>query len=928
MWVSRPPWAMGSIKGHTVAVLGETALADAIRARVTSKGGTLDGTPDAVIDASEDVLKSFGTAQSLDTARPKDWVAAAHTGAVASELRAGRNAGARAGFAKAIGREWPETVARVVNVDAKLDLETAASLVVEELGAQDGSVEILWTEEGRQAIELGVIPFPDKGLATNKDVIVLTGGTRGITAQVAIAFAERGPCKLALLARTPPGESPYDEATAKAEAKAALEADGERATPAAVRRRLAPLVRAEEARLNVEQMRSLGAEVTFFKVDLSDADGIKRCLDEVRSSLGPIGVLVHGAGVEESRLIADKDETAFHRVFDGKAVGGLILAESLEDDATFVSMGSVAGRFGNPGQVDYSAANEAMAQVCIARPNSLHVDWTAWGDVGMAVRGGMDKLLDARGVEMLPAGPGAQLVVDMVATGVSGEVMVAGKLGDFGIAPAHPLIDGVEMDGDSLVARRALSLSSDPWITDHAIDGKPVLPGVIGLEMMAAVAMMADPGNAYSSAEDVQYKAPVKLHGDTTTDVIVTATPVDGGVRCTLQSQRETRTGRIIETEHFSATIRWAATEASPLPPMGMPDHPISQEEIYRRFFHGPAFQVLESASAVTADALLCDGRVQHLAIAGGLLTAPLVLEAAFQAAGLQRMIVDGVMALPQAIDSVVVERQVRDDEPIHLTVRRDGDAFDVDVSTDKGRVMALRGFKMVEAGPLPPGGRFEPPKGGFSQAVIARVKSSSTQDKAAKAMLSEAERADLAARGNAKRVADRTLGRVAAKQAVSELTGMDPHSFRIDNLSSGEPVVRRDDDGPVPHISIAHRDGQAIAVATPEGRAGVDLEVVESRAPSFARTWFRETERHLCQGDPRLESQVWAVKEAVLKVLGTGMRLDPREVEVLDVAEGQGSVRLWGDAAERHAALGGGELSVDIEDEQSMVIAVAWMAS
>ena len=264
-------------------------------------------------------------------------------------------------------------------------------------------------------------------------------------------------------------------------------------------------------------------------------------------------------------------------------------------------------------------------------------------------------------------------------------------------------------------------------------------------------------------------------------------------------------------------------------------------------------------------------------------------------------------MALPQAIDSVVVERQVRDDEPIHLTVRRDGDAFDVDVSTDKGRVMALRGFKMVEAGPLPPGGRFEPPKGGFSQAVIARVKSSSTQDKAAKAMLSEAERADLAARGNAKRVADRTLGRVAAKQAVSELTGMDPHSFRIDNLSSGEPVVRRDDDGPVPHISIAHRDGQAIAVATPEGRAGVDLEVVESRAPSFARTWFRETERHLCQGDPRLESQVWAVKEAVLKVLGTGMRLDPREVEVLDVAEGQGSVRLWGDAAERHAALGVG---------------------
>ena len=89
--------------------------------------------------------------------------------------------------------------------------------------------------------------------------------------------------------------------------------------------------------------------------------------------------------------------------------------------------------------------------------------------------------------------------------------------------------------------------------------------------------------------------------------------------------------------------------------------------------------------------------------------------------------------------------------------------------------------------------------------------------------------------------------------------------------------MVRRDDDGPVPPISIAHRDGQAIAVATPEGRAGVDLEVVESRAPSSREHGFRETERHLCRGDPRLEESVWAVKEAVLKVLGTGMRLDPR---------------------------------------------------
>ena len=82
-------------------------------------------------------------------------------------------------------------------------------------------------------------------------------------------------------------------------------------------------------------------------------------------------------------------------------------------------------------------------------------------------------------------------------------------------------------------------------------------------------------------------------------------------------------------------------------------------------------------------------------------------------------------------------------------------------------------------------------------------------------------------------------------------------------------------------------------------------VERVESRESSFAETWFRPSEQKLCQGDARRESRVWAVKEAVLKVLGTGMRLDPREVEVLGMDENQAEVRLWGSVQARHAAGG-----------------------
>ena len=75
---------------------------------------------------------------------------------------------------------------------------------------------------------------------------------------------------------------------------------------------------------------------------------------------------------------------------------------------------------------------------------------------------------------------------------------------------------------------------------------------------------------------------------------------------------------------------------------MGLADHAVDQTAIYQRFFHGPAFQVLDDTTGVTTDALSANGHVRHLSIAGGLLTSPLVLEAAFQAAGLHRMMVYG----------------------------------------------------------------------------------------------------------------------------------------------------------------------------------------------------------------------------------------------------------------------------------------------
>jgi hypothetical protein len=263
--------------------------------------------------------------------------------------------------------------------------------------------------------------------------------------------------------------------------------------------------------------------------------------------------------------------------------------------------------------VDYSAANDAMARICISRSNSLHVDWTAWGDVGMAVRGGMKKLLTDRGVELMPADAGADLLVDMVAARMTGELLVAGKLGELAFKPSHALLDGIELDGDGIVVWRTLTRASDPWIYDHAIDGTPLLPGVIGVELMAAAAIAARPGSRYVGARDVRFLSPVKIHREEPLKILVSAKPIaDRQIHCVLSSERVARTGRQIVADHFEGTIPSTRQSRS------RRCRPHSSRT--RRSAAVPSIggsstarvQVLQDAGGVARQGLLVDAIVEH----------------------------------------------------------------------------------------------------------------------------------------------------------------------------------------------------------------------------------------------------------------------------------------------------------------------------
>jgi len=112
---------------------------------------------------------------------------------------------------------------------------------------------------------------------------------------------------------------------------ARIQARGERATPALVEKELASLERAHAALSAIDAVRAAGGTARYFNVDLTDAGAVEKIIAQVRECSGRIDVLVHGAGVERSHLLPDKNQAEFELVFNVKADGWFNLLRAIGD---------------------------------------------------------------------------------------------------------------------------------------------------------------------------------------------------------------------------------------------------------------------------------------------------------------------------------------------------------------------------------------------------------------------------------------------------------------------------------------------------------------------------------------------------------------------------------------------------------------------
>jgi len=595
--------------------------------------------------------------------------------------------GGLAGLVKTAALEWPEVACRVLDVDARWqDNPTIARQVVAELlqPAARPADEIGLARDRRVRLALQPAPLEEtqrRPLALDDgDVVVLTGGARGVTAAAAEALARQQALTLILVGRSP---MPFDEPdwlvgvsgeTALKKAIAAHEFAAARPTPQAIEEAYRRYAGNREIRDNLTRIAATGAEVRYVSLDICDADRVRAVLNDIRLVHGPIKALVHGAGILRDHLIVDKTREEFELVFSTKVDGLENLLDATGEDPLrhIVLFSSVAARFGNIGQADYAAANEVLNKMAASMAASRGacrvraINWGPW-DGGM-VTPALKKVFAERQIALIPLAQGAEaFVAELHAPQSAGtEVVIGSHLAAAAPAAAPqepPPTEGSEgnpVHGLSTAFISELNLDHYPILDHHRLDGKPVVPFALMAEWFGHGALHNNPGLRLAGLNEMRLLKGIVLDVRQRPIRVLagSARPNADGIEVNLELRDGVAAGA--EVIHSRATA--LLVEQLPDPPAFTIPETLQQADYHRDtaaiytdiLFHGTALQGLQRVRACSPAGMLAE-----LATApdpgAWILTPPrnrwiadpLVLDGAFQMASLWCYEERGQVSLP-----------------------------------------------------------------------------------------------------------------------------------------------------------------------------------------------------------------------------------------------------------------------------------------
>ncbi len=585
------------------------------------------------------------------------------------------NQGGLAGLAKTCAIEWPAVHCRALDVDAAMgeSLEVADRIILE-IGAA-GPIEVGVRNEGRFGLTLEDRKAVRKQMPLAKgDVVVVSGGARGVTGETAVALAAASKAHFVLLGRSAAPFAEPDWAKGLADEgqlkRAVLQnefAASKKPSPseleAAYRRHAAN----REINATQDRIKAAGGTVEYRSVNVCDNEQVAGVLNDVRKNHGPIRGLIHGAGVIEDAFIADKDPIAFDRVFDTKVQGlNALLSAAGDDPRAIVLFSSVSGRFGRQGQVDYAMANEVLnklASVESRRRSGCKVVAMNWGpwDGGM-VTPTLRRQFEREGVFLIPLQAGAKCLVDEICCDdpSATEVLIGGGF-DQAQAPSNQSASANHQPQATNVAlERRVSVSDHPFLKSHMLSGKSVLPMAMIVEWLGHSALHANPGLQLKGLSELRvFKGVIIGEEAVNIEVLVSKPEAKGSdLLVTTELRSQSAGGESILHARGTAHLgdrRDSAPSIDEPKTLTSESFPLSASEVYDDvLFHGPDFRAIESFEGTGPDGMVANVKSAprpaewiDAPLRGTWLTDPLVLDGVLQLGIVWQHAKTGNLSLP-----------------------------------------------------------------------------------------------------------------------------------------------------------------------------------------------------------------------------------------------------------------------------------------
>lgn len=374
-------------------------------------------------------------------------------------------------------------------IDINKNIQNPGALLCQEFKTVSRYKEIYFDQDGRRTESECTVYFPGSNdinsVISDQDVILATGGGKGITYESVKELASLTNASLALIGRALPASD-------------------------------------KELAANLEKLTADGIRFKYYSADVLNKESVQEAVLQIQQDLGPITVVLHGAGVNTPKRLESLTMADFRKTLSVKLEGLKHVVESLKAEQLklLIGYGSVIAQSGMKGNADYAWANDQMAlyieQLGKQYTNGrfITLEWSVWDETGMGVALNSIEALKWDGIAPIPVKNGLQILRGIVADQADGNGRYI-IMGRYGKSPTLVFTRRKPTTGRfiskivhhvpniEVVADVNIDLNSDVYLLHHVLDGQYIFPTVMILEGMAQIAQLVHGGTQQISFRDL-----------------------------------------------------------------------------------------------------------------------------------------------------------------------------------------------------------------------------------------------------------------------------------------------------------------------------------------------------------------------------------------------------------------------------------------